>query len=453
MIIKSLSRKSASYGQLLKYISKKAAPNFEIRHNVPFEPDLELIRMHFENLAEQLPQRKNGNKLYHEILSIPRHEGLELERQQQALYALCQEYIKHRAPDHAVYGKMHLEGHHLHAHLIISPSSLDAPSQRVRIAKGKYNEIQKELEGWMMAMFPELEQALVYTKDTPGRRRPEKEAQYEQRTGKASKKAQLRLALEHLLSQAESPEAFAALLERYGLALYMRGNVPGIIAENRRYRLSTLGLAEQYAELAHRPTLETVAAAVAPDPTPAAGERQPDPEPAPSAEEFSARRQQLAAERLAQLLRDLFAYSPDVGGLVDGLQQYGIRLEERSNGVWCLHEGIEAPLETMGLQEAYRAAWRRLAPESAPEEPAPRDRLEKLRQLLAQQPTSEAPEWAQGSGGKGNETPAHPGQSKDSTGQSGAQEAEIAERRRLLRGLHRQQELEREAPRYEPDGP
>lgn len=448
MIIKSLSRKSASYGQLLQYISRKAEPDFEIRHNVPFGNDLEQVRHHFEQLAAQLPKRKNGNKLYHEILSIPRREGLDLARQQRALYALCQEYIKHRAPDHAVFGQLHLEGHHLHAHLVISPSSLDAPTKRVRIAKGKYNEIQKELEGWMMAMFPELEQAPVYTKDAPRRHRPEREQQYELRTGKASKKAQLRLALEHLLSQAESPEAFAALLERYGLSLYLRGDVPGIVAAKRRYRLSTLGLAEQYAALAQRPRREPEPP---PDPAPAASDRPPGPEPSPSVEDYSARRAQLAAERLAQLLRDLFAYSPDVRGLVDGLEQYGIKLEERPNGVWCVHEGLEAPLELMGLQEAYRAAWQRLAPESAPETPPAQNRLEALRQMLAQQPTAEAPEWARGYAGQGSEVSDPPRGQQSATDYPETAERRMRERLRRLEEIRRQQGPDVEEP--ELDGP
>lgn len=451
MIIKSLSRKHASYGQLIEYISRKAAPDFEIRHNVPFDGDYEHLCAHFEDLADQLPKRTNGNKLYHEILSIPRREGLELERQQRALYALCQEYIKHRAPDHAVFGQMHLEGHHLHAHLIISPSSLDAPAKRVRIAKGKYNEIQKELEGWMMSTFPELEQAPVYTQDRPGRRRPEKEAQYEQRTGKASKKAQLRLVLERLLEQAETPEAFAALLKGCGLELYMRGDVPGIKAENRNYRLKTLGLAEQYTALTQRPTPEPAAAAPAPEPEPgAAGDRQPEPEPTPSAEEYSARRAQVAAERLAQLLRDLFAYSPDVRGLVDGLEHYGIRLEDRHTGVWCVHEGLEAPLESMGLQEAYRAAWQRLAPASAPEQPTPKTWREALEQERVEKTAHDTPEWPREAPAsrEGYQTPSQRQQS--SQGQPEPSGGQMSER---LRKLHEIRQAQREHPDLDLDGP
>lgn len=357
MIIKSLSRKKATYGQILKYISQKAEPNFTIEHNIPFGADLGDVQMHFEDLVAQLPKRKNGNQLYHEILSIPRMEGVTLEIQQQALYSLCQQYIQCRAPDHAVYGKMHLEGHHLHAHLVISPNSLDEPGKRVRLSKATYAEIQQQLESWMLSTYPELKQSKVYTNEGPRwRSKPDKEIQYEKRTGKVSQKAQLRLALEHLLLQADSREAFAELVTRYGLTFYMRGQVPGIMAENRRYRLSTLGQAEQFEQLhtiTNTPSTTSSARGAS--------------EPEPTAEQYSERRATLAAERLAQVLGDLFRYSPDREALIAGLQSYGITIENRGDVPWCVHEGLEAPLEYMGLLSVYTDAWQRLTPDSAPE--------------------------------------------------------------------------------------
>jgi hypothetical protein len=387
MIIKSLSRKKATYGQILTYISKKSEPNFTIEHNVPFNADLGDVRKHFEDLVAQLPKRKNGNQLYHEILSIPRVDGVALELQQQALYTLCQQYIQCRAADHAVYGKMHLEGHHLHAHLVISPNSLDEPGRRVRIPKDTYAEIQKQLETWMLSAYPELKQSKVYTHDGPRwRSRPEREVQYEKRTGKNSQKAQLRLAVEHLLSQAESPEAFAELLQRYGLTLYMRGQVPGIMAENRKYRLSTLGLAEQFAQLA--PSIE-----LPPAPAPAEPEvsdRQPETPPTP--EEYSQRRATLAAERLAHVLGDVFRYSPSREALISGLQSYGIEIVERGGAFWCLHESLEAPLEHMGVLSAYLDAWQRFAPDSVPEIPTPETRREKLEREHPEEPGAQMSE-------------------------------------------------------------
>lgn len=403
MIIKSLSRKKASYKQLLHYIEKSAHPDFEIRYNVPFQGGLDELCQHFESLAAQLPARKNGNRLYHEILSLSRIEGVELELQQQALYALCQKYIQYRAPDHAVFGKLHLEGHHLHAHLVISPNTLDAPEKRVRVPKSAYAEIQRQLEAWMLASYPEIRQGKVYTHEGPRyRKRTEKEAQMEQRTGKLSKKAQLRLFLEALLSQAESPAAFAEQLQHYGLQFYLRGDKPGLIAENRRYRLSTLGLETQYVELSQR----------AENPQAQAPRQQATPAQEPSQatpEDYAARRKQLAAEHVATTLRELFQYSPDQQEFLKGLNHYGIQLEERADGIWCVHEGFEAPLLSMGLEQDYQAHRHKLNPQTTPSEPQAeaksksepseqervaskiRERMQALEQL--QQPEDYQPEY------------------------------------------------------------
>jgi hypothetical protein len=394
MIIKSLSRKRASYDQLLAYIDTKAQPNFTIEHNVPYGVDMDVLCQYFENLVGHLPPRKNGNQLYHEIISLKISKNRSLEAYQRGLYTICQSYIQARASDHAVYGKLHMEKHHLHVHLVMSPNTIGTPDKRVRFAKKEFSELQQQLENWVLQTFPELGQQQVYTQDHPQRQMSDKEVQRSKRTQKSTQKEQLRLMLEHLLTQAESQQDFARLLQRHGLELYYRGSVAGIKTDKRQYRLSTLGLDVAFQALSKQAS-------------PAQAREQPETQPIhesdPSILRDQAHKTTIEAERVWALLHDIFTYSSSREALVQGLDSYGVALQERVDGIWCVKENFEAPLATMGLLPAYEAAKVRLAPKYAEQEPvhhqeAPQvsERLQRLREIRQNQQHEielDGPEW------------------------------------------------------------
>lgn len=70
MIIKSMSRKEPSFAQLTAYMTdEKSDRDFDLHQHV-FSRDPEHIAHEFETNARLLAKRKNGNYLYHEILSL-----------------------------------------------------------------------------------------------------------------------------------------------------------------------------------------------------------------------------------------------------------------------------------------------------------------------------------------------------------------------------------------------
>ena len=121
MIIKSMSRKVPSFGQLLGYIDREQGQeDFAVRHNL-LGRDHDSIRAEFERNAELLQKRKNGTYLFHEIISITRAQGLSAQEQKQRLHEISQEYISARCPDSLVYGGLHQDkDHSYHMHLMIS---------------------------------------------------------------------------------------------------------------------------------------------------------------------------------------------------------------------------------------------------------------------------------------------------------------------------------------------
>jgi len=247
MIIKSLSRKSASYDQLLEYMQRGSVQDFTVFHNLYRNVEKDRIIQEFELMGEQLPPRKNGNMLYHEILSLQRQEGVDLEQQKQALYTMVQQYLQERAPGQLGYGCMHVEKEHLHIHLMLSPNSLDRPAKRVRLTKSQLWEIQGRMEMFLQERWPELKERSLYSRSAPpALKKKDREFQLEQRTGKPSVKSQVKEKLEVMLEQSTTQATLTARLAEQDMELEIRGKNPVVIAAGRRYRLRTLGLLPAY---------------------------------------------------------------------------------------------------------------------------------------------------------------------------------------------------------------
>lgn len=350
MIIKSLSRKSASYSQLIDYMQHNSVPNYEVFHNVYRSDDPVKISEEFQSLGAQLPLRKNGNMLYHEILSLKRQPDVEIETQKSAIYALAQRYLLFRAPGQIAYGCMHIEREHLHIHLMISPNRLDRPTKRVRLPKASLLEIQRQMETFLQETYPRLNEPSLYVSNKKGKSQPDNEYQYEKRTGKKSKKTQLKLALEHLLAVSSTTEEFEAFLSQSGLEFYQRGKIVGVVAENTRYRLQTLGLEEEYKKLA----VSQSEALVSPKSS------HPPLQNGTSQSFHEERIAELAKLRLENVLRDILKFCPDQESLIISLQQYGLKLESRGTDVWCSYENTSFSLSELGLEDLYESTWLRV---------------------------------------------------------------------------------------------
>ncbi|PIQ23097.1 hypothetical protein COW36_03480 [bacterium (Candidatus Blackallbacteria) CG17_big_fil_post_rev_8_21_14_2_50_48_46] len=250
MIIKSLSRKSDSYDQLVAYMQQGSHADFTVYHNVYRTQDSGKIIEEFESMGGQLPQRKNGNMLYHEILSLKRQEGIDLEEQKHALYAMVQEYLQERASGQLGYGCMHIEKEHLHMHLMLSPNRIDRPSRRVRLTKAQLWDIQGRMEMFLQERWPQLRERSLYSRSAPPAfKKKDREFQLEQRTGKPSVKSQVKEKLQVVLEQSTSQTSFKKHLDELDMQLVIRGKNPVIVATGRRYRLQTLGLLPAYERL------------------------------------------------------------------------------------------------------------------------------------------------------------------------------------------------------------
>lgn len=243
MIVKSMSRKVPSFGQLTQYIDRdEGQERWRIRHNV-MARDPDRIRGEFEQNGALLSRRKNGVYLYHEIISITRAAGLSDEAQKARLQQIAEQYVAARCPDNLVYGGLHQDKEHsFHYHLMISANRA-GDSRRLRLSKAQFREVQVQLERHVLQTMPELEQKVAIDKRAD-RRKTRAEAELERRTGEVPKKDQLRARVLEALEAGADREALIEALGRSELELYVRGKTLGVIdlATGEKHRLKTLDL-------------------------------------------------------------------------------------------------------------------------------------------------------------------------------------------------------------------
>ena len=158
MIIKSMSRKEATFGQLIGYMNREAAAErYSLWRHCYGRKEREL-EAEFKTNAAHMRARKNGVYMYHEILSITKTAHLSDEDMKLTLRKIAQEYVLRRCPNNMVYGVIHDDhAHHLHYHLLIS--AIEAGEKtRTRLSRAEFQTLKVEMERRVLAEFPALRQ-------------------------------------------------------------------------------------------------------------------------------------------------------------------------------------------------------------------------------------------------------------------------------------------------------
>lgn len=261
MIIKSMARKAPSFRQLIDYMLDidKADEQYHVYQNL-FSRQAAKMEQEYVSNAQRMAKRKNGNYLYHEILSISKTSQLADNQQKQRLRDIAYEYAKRRASSNLVFGALHDDhDHHLHYHLLISANAL-GDSKKTRLSKAQFDQLKKGMEERVLKHYPELEQRVVINQEA-GERRSRKGAERKRRTGKVPQRDALKAKLNTMFNQCDTKAAFFTALNEADLALYVRGKTLGVkhLTTGRNHRLKTLGLLEHFQTLSKRIELDEAA--------------------------------------------------------------------------------------------------------------------------------------------------------------------------------------------------
>lgn len=252
-----MSRKEASFSQLLGYMDKGAGENAEpFTHNLHPGQSFEYVA-EFEKNAEHMQKRKNGVFLYHEILSFKNNDNLSWAEKSEKLRDIAGEYIQRRSPSSMAYGVIHDDkDHHTHIHLCISSNGL-GDSKRVRQSKADFGKMKIDFEKYVLATYPELGQEISIdkSKDTP---HTPKGGELKRRKGRLSKKEETIERFRDVFTHAKTKEEFFSLMADRKLEIYTRGKTVGFLdtATGRKHRLKTLGLDVEFSRASDRLDLE-----------------------------------------------------------------------------------------------------------------------------------------------------------------------------------------------------
>ncbi len=252
MIVKSLSRHSRSFDQLVCYIDHGAGEHdYYLAHNFLALPnDTAAVVKQFQDNADYLVDSPGSVYMYHEMISLPA-ECAELDNADEILAGLVQQWINRRCPGHLVYARIHRE-RCPHVHLAISANPVQN-IRRQRLSKKQFREIQVDLENYRLQHYPELGKQRLYQQI--GRheqiRQTDAEIQLQKRTGKITEKQRVTQIVSEALDIAITPAELHQQVKAKGLQFYQRGKTVGVIqsATGRKFRLKTLGLAARYQKL------------------------------------------------------------------------------------------------------------------------------------------------------------------------------------------------------------
>ncbi|MCI5167142.1 MAG: hypothetical protein D3903_13865 [Candidatus Electrothrix sp. GM3_4] len=249
MIIKSMSRKKPSFGQLYKYILKEADPEYNFTQNL-YSNDFEGVRQEFKQNYCFLKKQKNSNSLYHEIISLTK-SGIDLVQQKEKLLEIVREYIQARAKNCLVFGSLHEAKDNIHFHLMISSNELEQEKNHY-LSRKQFDQIKRKLEDHVLKKYPELEQARVINKAKKQEGiLSRKEYELKKRTGKITKRESIQYRLTQIFNSSPTKEIFFVNLRSNNIEIYTRGKATIGFQDlgdekKRKYRLKKLGLSAEF---------------------------------------------------------------------------------------------------------------------------------------------------------------------------------------------------------------
>ena len=246
-IVKIKTYKKPKFEYLLRYMCESQdrlfdakGKSFTITHNIRGKTTADWVKAFKENEKYRLRKRKNSVYLNHEIISFHRDDTKCLSMEK--LEELAREYIQLRNPNGCYVAVPHFDRYHVHVH-ICSSAVQYRTGKSMRMSREEFSDLKKSFQDYQIREFPELSRSVVRHGRKAEVKTSEKEQQFMLRTGKVSKREQVRQIVQDCQRRSSSQEEFFALLKERGMETYMRGGeVYGISHEHRKYRFQRIGI-------------------------------------------------------------------------------------------------------------------------------------------------------------------------------------------------------------------
>lgn len=253
MFVKSTGIKGGGK-RLLEYISRPDAVLKQddkvlyIKQHIAGSTIQDFLKAFEENEKLRLHPGVNRNKFYHDFLSFSPDSSEFLTPEVMA--DLARKYMELRAEYGIGVAVAHIEGkHHRHLHVVMGGCEY-ASGESIRVTRGGFAKIKQDLQKYQQEKYPELAASVVQHGKGIKRYETDDEVQMKNRTGKPSRRDELRELLNTVFDESISKEDFYnRITEDKGLSVYSRnGQVVGIEENERRYRFTNLGVNIEHIE-------------------------------------------------------------------------------------------------------------------------------------------------------------------------------------------------------------
>ena len=244
MIIKSTSRKSKSFRQLLAYLLREkefdtASWNFYCSNE-----NIEEIVKEFMANAAHLDNARGSVYMYHDILSLEKN-NLSIKEQKEILNDLVNQYVQSRASQNLAFSVTHNDKEHIHTHIVISANKIKE-NKRTRLSKKQFKDIQKHLEAYKNRTYPQLNKTLFYDKIKDFSKSKQAEQEMKHKRNKQSKKEYVKENIKEFMKTAQNDKVLRSALKEHGIEIYKRGKNWGAKYDKQSFRFSTLGIDKAY---------------------------------------------------------------------------------------------------------------------------------------------------------------------------------------------------------------
>ncbi|MCF8275593.1 MAG: hypothetical protein K9J17_02570 [Flavobacteriales bacterium] len=247
MILKTLTRKLASYKQLISYVMREDAlgdKGILIPWNLKGQSIEDWVKEFEDNEKLRQLHHKHNIKLIHTVIALAPDDSKHVD--EEVLKAMALKYVSLRGLDSKYLIVSHHDADHHHLHLVESPLDLTGKNKRMSIES--FQDMKKELQLYQQINFPELHYSSLADHGKKHREQLEasdKEYQIKLRNGVFHREV-IRNFLSSSLEQADGlDDWFDNLKENQYEPYYRGGKLYGVEHEGRRFRFNKLGVNQE----------------------------------------------------------------------------------------------------------------------------------------------------------------------------------------------------------------
>ena len=246
MIIKSTSRKSKSFSQLLSYLLRENEFDTKSWNFYCSKENIKEIVEEFMQNATHIDNSRGSVYMYHDVISLNKN-NLSIKEQKEILNDLVNQYIQSRASSNLAFSVTHTDKSHIHAHIVISANKIKE-NKRTRLSKKQFKDIQMHLEAYKNQKYPQLTKTLFYDKVKNFSKSKRVEQEMKHKRNKLSKKEYVKTTLKEFFRTAQNERVLQSALKEHGFEIYRRGKNVAVKYDKQSFRFSTLGVAKVYDE-------------------------------------------------------------------------------------------------------------------------------------------------------------------------------------------------------------